>query len=200
MRRNQIDLDLIRQAIKGNDLHLSLALVISVDIASDRSFMKANVQLLPNLYEARVRVGAEYVAPDVGIYFPLRPNDLVMVAFPSNDIDSGVLVKRLNSREDKIPEEFNNDKIVIKAATSEPVYIVADEIKIGSKDSDENLVLGQVFKSMMSSNLSDNASHKHIGNLGYFTFIPDKAPSYLSRKASPIDDETILSAKSFTEK
>lgn len=199
-RRDNIDLEMFRQAMKDNSLHTSFATVISVNITPDRSAMKATVQLLPTLYEARVFVGAEYVAPGVGVYYPLRQNDLVVVAFPQADRDKGIVIKRLSSKEDTIPQEFNNDKIVIKCMGSEEFVVVGDNIKLGSPAASENLVLGQVLKSLLSSTYQEIAVHKHIGNLGYFTAPPDNTAFFLTKKASPIEDEGILSDIAKTEK
>ena len=200
MRTQNLDIELFRRALEHNKLHLSFAKVISVSIASDRSQMRATVELLPDEYEARVTVGAEYVAPGVGIYTPLRQNDLVLVAFPSADQDNGVLIKRISSQEDTVPEEFNNDKVVIKCVSNEEFVLVSDKMRFGTNSSDENLVLGQVFKSMMSDVLEAIADHLHVGNLGYYTAPPHNASFFTSTKASPIDDEAILSDKGFTEK
>jgi hypothetical protein len=62
------------------------------------------------------------------------------------------------------------------------------------------VVLGQVFKEMMSEFLQIFAEHKHIGNLGYYTPPPDNFTDALTLKSSPVDDEAILSDVSFTEK
>lgn len=201
MPKGQIDLEIFRQAMEDSRLWLSYAKVTKVDILDDRSAMKADVQLLPSEYDARVRVGAEYVAPGVGMYYPLRANDLVLVGFPSGDPEHGVVVKRLASAEDTIPEEFDNDKVVLKITDDEEFVLVGNTMLFGSDGSTENVVLGQVFKSMMSTVLGALAVHKHISSPpGFLSFIPDNAATYTSKKASPVDDEAILSDKSYTEK
>jgi len=196
-----IDIEFLRGALKDNSLWMSFANVLSVSIANDRSSMKARVELLPTEYEAEVRVGAEYVAPGVGIYFPLRAGDLVMVGYPSADPDSGVLIKRLASQDDTVPEEFNNDKVVLKMLGNEELVIVGNAQKFGSSGSTENLVLGQVFKGMMSDILDALAKHMHISSMpGFFSAPPNNASVYSSNKSSPVDDGDILSDKAFTEK
>ncbi len=200
MRSHQLDIELLKEALQDGKIHISLASVISSEIATDRSSWKATVRLLPDGYEARVWVTAEYVAPGVGVYYPLRQNDLVLVAFSEGNQDYGFLIKRIPTKEDSIPEEFNNDKVVLKTTSAEEFVLVCNNIKLGSDGSSENLVLGQVFKDMMSEVLGALGVHKHIGNLGYLTFVPDNASTYLNKKASPVDDEEILSDKGFTEK
>ena len=73
-------------------------------------------------------------------------------------------------------------------------------MQFGSKTSAENMVLGQVFKALMSSTLQDIAVHKHIGNMGYLTSPPDNAADFEALKASPVDDEGVLSDIAFTQK
>ena len=79
------------------------------------------------------------------------------------------------------------------------VYLSNGKIQIGTKSSSQNLVLGQVFKSMMDTLLQAIASHTHTGNLGYATSPPVNAADFNAVKASPIDDNSILSAVAFTE-
>lgn len=201
MPKGNIDLEMFREAMRENKLWLSYATVGKVEILKDKSAMKADVTLLPSEYQARVRVGAEYVAPGVGLYFPLRPNDLVLVGFPSGDPEHGVVLKRLSSSEDTVPVEFNNDKVILKITADEQLVIVGNTMKFGSNISGENLVLGQVFKTMMSTILEALAVHQHIsGPPGFVNSPPTNAAVYAAQKASPVTDEAILSGKGFTEK
>lgn len=92
----------------------------------------------------------------------------------------------------------------------------------------ENLVLGQQLKALLSYLLAqlaeqsdqlktlstEIANHQHTGNLGYPTSPPltavpfttaatqmdTKKTNYQTKKASPVDDQVILSDLSFTEK
>lgn len=210
-----IDIEFLKSALKENALHMSMAKVQTVEIAPDRSYMRAKVLLMPTLYEAKCYVGAEYTAPGAGLFLPLRPDDLVLVGFPLADPENGVLIKRLTSREDTIPEEFNNDKVVLKCAGPETFAVVCDSIKLGSDGTTENLVLGQVLKTFLSSLLSElsamaasAASHTHISSMpGYPSEVPDVAGDFSgnqgifdSLKSSPVEDEVILSDIAWTEK
>lgn len=80
------------------------------------------------------------------------------------------------------------------------VKVLTNKILIGDDDSTENVVLGQVFKTMMSTVLEALAVHLHVGNLGYYTGVPNNADVYSDQKASPVDDEAILSDESFARK
>lgn len=80
------------------------------------------------------------------------------------------------------------------------IYLSNGKIQVGSKASAENMVLGQVFKSMMDTLLVAIKTHTHVGNLGYSTSPPENAADFDAIKASPVDDGAILSDKVFTEK
>jgi hypothetical protein len=80
------------------------------------------------------------------------------------------------------------------------VYLSKDKMQFGSKASSENMVLGQVFKDFAKQLLSALAVETHIGNLGYATDVPINKADYEALKASPIEDEAVLSDIAFTEK
>lgn len=80
------------------------------------------------------------------------------------------------------------------------IYLSEGKIQIGSKAAAENLVLGQVFKAYEASLLDAIIAHKHLDSFGYLTQPPDNAADFTALKASPIEDEAILSDECFTEK
>lgn len=94
----------------------------------------------------------------------------------------------------------NNGETVLYDNFGHIVYLSSTKMQFGSKASAENMVLGQVFKTMMDTLLEAIATHTHTGNLGYPTSPPVNAGDFESIKASPIDDNAILSDKAFTEK
>ena len=94
----------------------------------------------------------------------------------------------------------NDGETILYDAYGHIVYLSETKMQFGSKTSAENMVLGQVFKAPMSSTLQDIAVHKHIGNMGYLTSPPDNAADFEALKASPVDDEGVLSDIAFTQK
>jgi hypothetical protein len=70
----------------------------------------------------------------------------------------------------------------------------------GAADPDEPLVLGAVFKAAYSQDLELQSEHRHIGNLGYYTDVPQNVLDIVALKASPVDDELMLSDVARTEK
>lgn len=80
------------------------------------------------------------------------------------------------------------------------IYLSNGKMQFGSEAADENMVLGKVFKQLMSDLLQELAIHTHIGNLGYETAPPSDAAEFTALKSSPVDDEKVLSDVAFTEK
>lgn len=101
---------------------------------------------------------------------------------------------------DKNKPETEDGETILYDAYGHIIYLSQDKIQIGSKSSDENLVLGQVFKELAKQWLQIDSEHDHIGNMGYKTSPPTQAADYLDLKASPVEDELVLSDVSFTEK
>jgi hypothetical protein len=97
------------------------------------------------------------------------------------------------------PNESDGETILYDAY-GHLVYLSETKMQFGSKASAENMVLGQVFKTFMDNLLTALQAETHIGNLGYPTSTPINDPTYAALQASPIDDETILSLKAFTER
>jgi phage gp45-like len=85
--------------------------------------------------------------------------------------------------------------------TTPKIVDEADDIRIGSEAAEENFVLGQVFKTFAQQLLTQLAAETHVSGLpGYPTSVPQNAAKYNNLKATPIDDDAILSDKIFGEK
>lgn len=80
------------------------------------------------------------------------------------------------------------------------VYLSQTKMQFGSKASDENMVLGKVFKKLVHDWLTADEAQTHVGNFGYPTSVPVNVADYTALKASPVDDLKVLSDKAFTEK
>lgn len=89
--------------------------------------------------------------------------------------------------------------LMFDEAATETVLLGFLKLKLGSESSDENLVLGQIFKTFASSLLDGIVAHTHQTGTGPSS-PPINAATFTALKASPITDEAILSDKSFTEK
>lgn len=95
---------------------------------------------------------------------------------------------------------MNEGETVIYNQFGRAIRVVEDAILVGGEDSAENIVLGQVFKSLMSNLLGALQVERHIDSLGYTTAVPVNAGTYASLQASPVNDEAVLSDESFARK
>lgn len=211
------DLALLKEMLKDDSRHIAVGIIKSIDLAADRSFLKCLVRILPENIEYVARMTWDSIGSGSGsMTFP-NPNDVVLVAFADGDEDSCYVIKRLSTKEDKIPVQATTGDSVIVSKDGKRTWIVSDTkiyLAKGESEPTEPLVLGNVLKTLLSDILAELADlseklsqHKHLGNLGYPTSAPDlsaaflaKQSAFLEMKSSPVDDSEILSDISFTEK
>lgn len=193
----------LREIFGDSRTHIALAEIQKLELSSDRSVLRAQVLILPDAREIVARVAWDATGPDAGNFTFPNQGDWVLVAFAEGSPHDPFVFKRLTSKSDTIPTQAVTGDAVYRALAGKKAHLLSDtRINLGRGGSEptENVVLGQVFKEMMSEFLQIFAEHKHIGNLGYYTPPPDNFNEALTLKSSPVDDEAILSDVSFTEK
>ena len=130
------------------------------------------------------------VGPESGIFAFPSANDMVLVACAEGDDDQCFVIKRITSKEDKIPLAAMDGSTVVKSLNGKNVWITSDtqvNISRGDDVPSENVVLGQVWKQLMIDlleyliDLCQQLSEEvHIGNLGYLTAPPTKCSQLLN--------------------
>lgn len=212
-----IDLESLKAIFADTRRHIGIGKIKKVSVASDRSHVKVLVQGLPDGMELVARVTWDLTGPNAGIFMLPVVDDLVLVAWVDGNDNDAYVIRRLSSSVDKIPQAAADGHLVARALAGKKTVIASDSrinLARGDDEPEENLVLGQQLKSLLSTligmvaDLSDKvSSHTHIGNLGYPTSAPNQAADFTTLKAdleeikaSPVDDEEILSDFSFTEK
>lgn len=212
-----MDIESLRTILRDDRLHVGLGMVKRLHLASDRSYLKLSLMTFPDSREVIATMTWENVGPNSGDFEFPSPGDMVLFVNADGDDDQCFVIKRLTSEEDKIPSEATNGDKVHRAKAGKKYWNVSDTAIYLSRDGSEpteNLVLGQVLKTLMSdllTALSDHAntdsSHTHIGNLGFSTAAPNEAADYTTAKTSydnlksdPVDNENMLSDLSYTEK
>lgn len=210
-------LEELRDIFKDDKLHIFLGKIERLYLAKDRSYLKVEVEVWPDQRVIICDMTWDSVGPNSGFYSFPTIGDLVLCASAEGQVDYSYVIKRLSSKEDKIPANAEGGNTVLKALNTKELWLTSDSrINLSKGDSEptENLVLGQIFKTFASSLISimtglidDMKTEDHIGNLGFKTGTPlnssayDAAKSALNAlKASPIDDSAILSNISYTEK
>lgn len=197
------DLEQLRQIFRDGRVHLAIGVITQLELAGDRSTLYAKVRIFPENNEVVAQMTWEQVGPDAGIFgFPVV-NDMVLVGNADGDSDTVFVLKRLTSKTDKIPIQAVDGHTVVRALAGKKTHVLSNTAVLlgrGGADPTQPLVLGTVFKTAYSTDLAKTAAHKHVGNLGYLTFVPDNAADFLALKASPVDDVAMLSDLSKTEK
>lgn len=212
-----MDLEIFREIFKDNRLHISVGKILKTSLVSDKSVLRANVSIWPEQREIIADCAWESVGPGAGFYqFPV-PGDLVLVAYADGDDDQAFVFRRLSSKEDSIPANAVGGNTVLKSLADKILWLTGQGnlyLSKGDTVPTENLVLGQELKTLLVdilTQLSDLSlkisTHTHIGNLGYPVSAPNEAADFITiqgefdnLKASPVEDEVILSDFAFTEK
>jgi hypothetical protein len=78
------------------------------------------------------------------------------------------------------------------------IYMSESQVSLGAKAATQNVVLGQILKTLFDNWLGYDQAQTHTGNLGFPTSPPLNAAQYAAIQASPVDDETMLSEVVFT--
>lgn len=224
------DLEQFREIFKDQRQHIAVAKIVRLSMASDRSVLMCEVSVWPEERIIIAQMTWDAVGPESGVFFFPVVGDLVLVAFAEGDVEHAFVIKRLTSREDKIPLKAGEGDLVLKALTGKLGWISAFKIYLTKSHTapTENLVLGQQLKTLLSGTLAklqalsnkvealstEISTHTHAGNLGYPTSPPNTAAAFTSLatdftglgedfdafKTSPVDDEAILSDVAYTEK
>ena len=172
-------LEEFRQMMRSDDLHIAFGLVKVLHLAKDRSFLKVRVRIFPEERDIIARMSWDAVGPESGIFQFPAVDDMVLVAMTEGDDDQAVIIRRLTSQVDKIPINATLGHLVLKSLKGKKAYLTSDtrvNLSKGDTDPTENLVLGQIFKTLMSEVLAevrkliDNMKlETHQGNIGFST-------------------------------
>ena len=159
-------LEELREILSDDRLHLAVGTVLSLELASDRAFLKVSVNVLPEETEMVCRMTWDAVGPNAGSFQFPSLNDMVMVGYLDGDEDEAFVLRRLTSKVDKIPIQAIDGHMVHRALGGKKLYLVSDtdiQLARGDADATEQLLLGNVFKTAYSSDLDATSKHKHIG-------------------------------------
>lgn len=211
------DLESLRHLFADRRTWIALGTVTKTAWATDRSVLRCQVNVWPEMRQAVARMTREDVGPDSGDFSDPSPGDLAILAFPEGDDEQAYILKFLTSKEDRAPVRAVQGHRVIKAKSGRQVWITSDNkilISKGDGVPTENLVLGQQLKLLLVDLITELmdlsqkvAMHTHSGNLGYPTSPPNQSADFITLassldnlKSSPVEDEAILSDLAFTEK
>lgn len=197
------DLEFLRDILQQKQLGICVGIIEKLVKDSDNSQLRVLVNCLPDEIPMWCRMSWEATGPDAGIFQFPQAGDMVLVGYAYDDENQAFVLKRLTSKGSKIPVQAVSGDTVVKALAGKQGHLLSDTkilIGRGGADPSEPTVLGAIFQAAYSEHLEKYIAHKHIGNLGYFTAVPDNAADVAAIKASPVDDDEMLSDHSFVEK
>lgn len=192
-----------REIFKDDSLHMAMGSITQLELARDRSVLRVKVNIFPELLEMVCRMSWDLVGPEAGLFQFPSVGDLVLVGFVDGHEDEAFVLRRLTSKEDKIPIAAKDGHLVLRSLAGTKTFLNSNtEINLvrGDTPGSERLVLGDTFKTAYSEHLATDIIHDHIGNLGYNTTPPNQAADYQAIKSSPVDDDVMLSDLTKTEK
>lgn len=212
-----LDLEGLKAIFADKRQHIAIASILKIELASDRSHLKCLVSIFPEQRQMIAKMTWESAGPNSGIFQFPAPNDIVLVAFADGDENQLFVIRRLTSKEDKIPMQAVGGDTSMISLTGKRVWITSDNkiyFSKGTGEPTEPLVLGNVLKTLLSFILQTLAAlcekvsmHTHPGNLGYPTGAPNEAADFITiqnqfneKKSDPVDNSGILSNFVFTEK
>ena len=205
MSRNKAtDLEALRSIFADDRLWIVLAVIKKLDLSTDRSVLWADVSILPEERTITARMTWEDVGAGSGIISFPQVNDLVLVAMADGDEEQAFVIRRLTGTDQKIPLQAAEGDTAVVAKEGKRLWLTSAEKVFLSKaetEPEENFVLGQVFKQLMVDLLQELAIHTHTsGPPGSPTSPPLDAAQFQALKASPVQDEAVLSDTIFGEK
>jgi translation initiation factor IF-1 len=205
------DLEVLREIFKDQRRHIAVGKITKLGASPDRSCLRVQVLLFdPTLdidQEIVAIMGWDDAGPDCGsIRFP-ETDDLVLVAFVDGDANQAYVIKRLTSKEEKLPIKALDGHTVLAALSGKNTYVSGTAVHVTKSGADgtENFVLGQVFKTFAAQLLDYLKAHQHTSAAPGVLTSPPSGPTgaaadFAALKASPINDSAILSNVAFTEK
>lgn len=143
------DLELLKDMLKDDKVHFRVAKVDQVEVTSSFAKARCLCKVFPEQYEVVAEVAWPSAGPNAGVMQLPVKDDLVTVAFTSDDSQEPFIVGRLSSKTDFIPYQVALGHLLLKSLSGKKTYVGSDTgVMIGKNgllDPDEPLVLGNVL-------------------------------------------------------
>lgn len=149
-----MDLELLREIFKDQRLHIAIGKITQLGLSDDRSCLRVQVSILPEEREIVAMMSWEAVGADAGFFMFPEINDLVIIGQAEGDHEQAFVLKRLTSREEKIPLQATNGHLVARSRAGTNAYLQSDTLAaIGKPDgpADQPMVLGNVLKTALGN-------------------------------------------------
>ena len=149
-----LDLEMLKEAFRDRRVHTALGVITKLMLAPDRSALRVMVSIFPEGREIQATMTWEHVGPDSGFFqFPVV-NDLVLVAFADGDEEFAFVIKRLASKEDKIPTEAATGDTVVKTLNGKNFHLIVKKDHLSTVDEDATRTIGGNWSETVEGNTS----------------------------------------------
>ena len=117
----------LKQMLKDDKDNLSLGEVRGLQLARDRSVLDVTVSVFPEDREIVASMSWEAVGKDAGFYHFPNIGDVVLIAYPDQEIDNAVIIKRFSNIDDTIPQNAVGGDMVLKTREGETLWITGQK-------------------------------------------------------------------------
>lgn len=153
---NPVDLESLREMFSDKKMHIVVAQVKKLGLASDRSVLRAQCLILTQEREVIARVCWDACGPSSGSFQFPQVGDMVLLEFAEGSDEQIYLTKRLSNKEDVIPTQAVEGDMVHRALPGKKLYLLSDTKTLIGRGGihlapDEPLVLGNLLKEFLST-------------------------------------------------
>lgn len=99
----------------------------------------------------------------------------------------------LGHRDKNRPTDMNEGESIAYSIGGYQVRILNNKIQVGKNGDFETVVVGETLRDLLKALIQVYVEHKHVGNLGYYTTVPDNAVQATQLKTQNLDNDKILS-------
>jgi len=138
----------LKNLLKDPHEKIGLGVISELELAEDRSVLRAKISSWPDEIEIIARVAWDSIGPNAGFIMIPQVNDLVLYEYPDDEEDHAIITKTLSSREDTIPQTAVDGSLVARSRSGKKAWLTSDSrinLSKGDTQPSENIVLGQLF-------------------------------------------------------
>lgn len=152
---NRTDLELFKQMLKDDSIHLTVAQVARVNLAQDKSIAFLECIDVINGQELVCMMTWDSIGNGTASGDLPDPKDLYLVGYSNSNYNQAFAIKRMSSKAEKIPKQITDGHHAVMAKTGKQLHLTSDtkiNLGLGNPNSapTEPVVLGNVLKSLMN--------------------------------------------------
>jgi hypothetical protein len=148
------DLELLRQVLADDSVHITIAQVTRVTPSSDNTSVTVEVTSIIDQRELACQLTFDSVGAATASGDLPDPEDLCLVAFAESDHNQAYVLKYIPSIDEPLPPQIAQGHMVHKSKPGKKLYVASDtkvEISRGTAEATEPLVLGNVLLSYLTA-------------------------------------------------